>query len=333
MNKRNIGILIVLLMAICGNTYGQGAKSLVINEILTTNTDGYQDDYGQHNAWIEIFNNSFASVDIRSCYLTNDKRVLDKNLSVEKRVSMMYPIPKGDVNTKIHPRQHLLFWADSLPQRGTFHLNFALDPTQENWVALYDANGTTLLDQVTIPVLAPNSSYALKEDGIRFLFEGKSYADAPMQQILAKWEVKGGESNGKYVTPSTNNVTLDKNEKIDKFRKYDPIGIGMAIMAMFVVFCGLLLLYISFRIVGGIGLKLAKRNAMKAHGITDKKEAKEKAIGTESGEVFAAIAMALHEYQDNVHDIEDTILTINKVKRNYSPWSSKIYTLRHTPQR
>ncbi|MDD4418111.1 MAG: lamin tail domain-containing protein, partial [Bacteroides graminisolvens] len=31
-------------------------------------------------------------------------------------------------------------------------------------------------------------------------------------------------------------------------------------------------------------------------------------------------------------DIEDTILTINRVKRNYSPWSSKIYTLRQTPK-
>ena len=140
-------------------------------------------------------------------------------------------------------------------------------------------------------------------------------------------------SNGKFTTPSTNNVTLDKNQKIDKFRRLDPSGIGMAIMAMTVVFSGLLLLFISFRIVGGIGQKLAKRNAMRAHGITNKKEAKEKAIGSESGEIFAAISMALHESQENVHDLEDTILTINKVKRNYSPWSSKIHTLRQSPKR
>lgn len=331
MNKRKIGILIVLLMVVCGSTYAQGAKSLVINEILTTNTDGYQDDYGQHSAWIEIFNTSFATVDIRSCYLTNDKRVLNPNLSVEERVKMMYPIPKGDVLTKIPPRQHLLFWADSLPSRGTFHLNFNLDSEKENWVAIYDANGTTLLDQITIPALQPNASYALKEDGKRFVVKGNK-ADASVQELQSMWEVKGA-GNNTYVTPSTNNVTLDKNVKVDTFRSLDPIGIGMAIMAMLVVFSGLLLLYISFQIVGSIGLKLAKRNAMRSSGITDKKEAKEKSIGAESGEVFAAIAMALHEYQDNVHDIEDTILTINKVKRNYSPWSSKIYTLRHTPQR
>ncbi|MBP6936702.1 OadG family transporter subunit [Bacteroides sp.] len=332
MNKKNIGILIVLFMFVCGSAYGQGAKSLVINEILTSNTEGYQDDYGKHNAWIEIFNNSFATVDIRSCYLTNDKRVLNPNLSVEERVSMMYPIPKGDVLTKIAPRQHLLFWADGLPQRGTFHLSFTLDPTQENWIALYDANGTTLLDQITVPPLTPNASYALKEDGKRFPFNSKKIAEVPMSQLTTMWEVKDG-SNGKYVTPSTNNVTLDKNEKVDKFRRLDSSGIGMSIIAMGVVFSGLILLYISFRIVGGLGLMLAKRNAMKARGITDKKEAKEKAIGTESGEVFAAIAMALHECQDRVHDIEDTILTINKVKRNYSPWSSKIYTLRQDPKR
>ena len=42
--------------------------------------------------------------------------------------------------------------------------------------------------------------------------------------------------------------------------------------------------------------------------------------------------MALYEHL-NTHDIEETILTINKVKRTYSPWSSKIYTLRETPMR
>ncbi len=51
----------------------------------------------------------------------------------------------------------------------------------------------------------------------------------------------------------------------------------------------------------------------------------------ESGEVFAAIAMALHEYQDNSHDLEDTVLTISRVARAYSPWSSKIYGLRQFP--
>ena len=66
---------------------------------------------------------------------------------------------------------------------------------------------------------------------------------------------------------------------------------------------------------------------------TNKKEAKEKHLGQAPGEVFAAISMAMHEFQSDVHDVEDTVLTITRVKRSYSPWSSKIYTLRETPQR
>ena len=44
--------------------------------------------------------------------------------------------------------------------------------------------------------------------------------------------------------------------------------------------------------------------------------------------------MAIHLYKlDNeAHDFETTILTINKESKSYSPWSSKIYTLRETPQ-
>ena len=41
--------------------------------------------------------------------------------------------------------------------------------------------------------------------------------------------------------------------------------------------------------------------------------------------------MALHEHL-NTHDAESTVLTINKVKRAYSPWSSKIYSLREVPE-
>ena len=53
----------------------------------------------------------------------------------------------------------------------------------------------------------------------------------------------------------------------------------------------------------------------------------------EEGEVYAAIAMAIHEITESEHDEENTILTIKNVDRSYSPWSSKIYTLREIPRR
>ncbi|MEO4810057.1 OadG family protein, partial [Bacteroides thetaiotaomicron] len=179
-------------------------------------------------------------------------------------------------------------------------------------VGLFDS-GRKLLDQVVIPAgtLGPNQSYARISDG------------------AADWEVKGG-SKDKYVTPSTNNKTLDSNAKMEKFEEHDSVGIGMSISAMSVVFCGLILLFIAFKVVGKVAVNLSKRNAMKAKGI-DKVEAKE--LSQAPGEVYAAISMALHEMQDEVHDVEETVLTITRVKRSYSPWSSKIYTLRENPNR
>lgn len=197
MNKKKIGILIAAFMAVCGNSFGQSASSLRINEVLVNNKENFQDDYGKHEAWIEIFNTSFATVDIRNCYLTNDKRVLDKNLSAPERSAMMYPIPKGDVLTKIPPRQHLLFWADNEPKRGNFHLSFELDSIGPNWIALYDANGTTLIDlYYRTSQLPVDCSYGLVIDGVK----------------ESGWAVMGIDN--RYVTPSTNNKTLDSNERL-----------------------------------------------------------------------------------------------------------------------
>lgn len=43
--------------------------------------------------------------------------------------------------------------------------------------------------------------------------------------------------------------------------------------------------------------------------------------------VYAAIATAIHLYGEELHDVENAVLTINKVSRTYSPWSSKIHGL------
>lgn len=308
MNKYIAGIFFASAMvgALSSCTAPDTGSKIVINEVLVDNQDNFQDDYGVHSGWVEIFNTSYNSVNLAGCYL---------KVSSEPGDTLFYFIPKGDVLTAISPRQHALFWADGAPRRGTFHTNFVLSKTRDNWVGLYDS-GRKLLDEVVVPagVLKTDQSYARVSDG----------AD--------QWEVKD-DSETKYVTPSTNNQTLEGNPKMDKFEQHDSAGLGMTITAMTVVFIGLILLYISFRIIGKVAVKLRKRNAMKAQNVTDKQEAKERGLGEAPGEVIAAISMALHEAQGADHDVEETILTISRVKRSYSPWSSKIYTLRETPHK
>lgn len=308
MKKFNIGICLSLLLmaSLCSCGERKPKSKLMLNEVLIENETNFQDDYGIHSAWIEIFNKSYSSTDLAGCQL---------KVSNQPGDTITYYIPKGDVLTSIKPRQHALLWADGRPNRGTFHTNFTLDATAENWIGLYDS-GKKLLDQVVIPAgtLQADQSYARVSDAAK------------------DWEVKGANAD-KYVTPSTNNKTLNSHAKMEKFQEHDGTGIGMAISAMSVVFSGLLLLFILFKYLGKASVHLRRRKAMEVKGITDKKEAKEKQLGEAPSEVFAAIAMAMHEMQSDVHDVEETVLTITRVKRSYSPWSSKIYTLRETPHR
>lgn len=294
MTNKKFGVLLLLVFLVSFGAKAQRASSMRINEVLVINDDNFVDDYGKRHPWIELYNTSAGSVNIAGCYLTDDKNNPKK-----------YPIPKGDVLTIVPPRQHTLFWADGEPNRGTFHVNFTLDPSKENYVALYDADGKTLIDEITIPASQkPDVSYGR-------VIDGKDEWNS-----LAK------------VTPSTNNLTLDSNEKIENFKNNDAFGIGMTLTAMAVVFLGLLLLFIIFKQVGKIAIAASKRNVQKTVGETVAANA-----GQESGEIFAAIATALYEMSDDNHDVENTVLTIRKVARTYSPWSSKIYSLRDVPRK
>jgi hypothetical protein len=44
-----------------------------------------------------------------------------------------------------------------------------------------------------------------------------------------------------------------------------------------------------------------------------------------TGEETAAISAAVFLFVEELHDEENTVLTIEKISKRYSPWSSKIY--------
>lgn len=51
----------------------------------------------------------------------------------------------------------------------------------------------------------------------------------------------------------------------------------------------------------------------------------------EMGEIVSVIGLALSMYMQEMHDYEKAVITMQKVMRPYSPWSSKIYGLRERP--
>lgn len=52
-----------------------------------------------------------------------------------------------------------------------------------------------------------------------------------------------------------------------------------------------------------------------------------------SQDVYAAIAMALHETLGTPHDSESYVITIDDSKHLNSPWANKALTLRKAPER
>lgn len=282
----------------------QTRTALRISEVMVENSTSIVDEYGEHVGWVELFNSNFAPIDISSVYLTTD--------SAQPK---MYPVPIGDKRTKVGKRQTVVFFTDADPNRGTFHTSFRLKPNESNWIGLYDANGITLIDSVTVPPIPQNSSYAY--------IAGKNGERV--------WEVRDGSKERLYITPGGANIIKDTNNKIDKFAENDPHGIAMAVMAMGIVFSALLILAVAFYIISKIGEKVSVKNKVKAHQGSDSSLATAGDVNHDSGEEIAAIAMALHQHF-NIHDRESTVLTINKVKRAYSPWNSKIYNMRHNPK-
>jgi Na+-transporting methylmalonyl-CoA/oxaloacetate decarboxylase gamma subunit len=118
------------------------------------------------------------------------------------------------------------------------------------------------------------------------------------------------------------------SKSAEEFGKMDPSGVVMTLIAMIVVFLALILLYLTFKYVAKL-YSLDLKSKLKKERPGEEVPAEIEEI---PGEVNAAIALALHLYRNQLHDMEDTVITIKKVAKAYSPWSSKIYGLRRSPK-
>ena len=103
-------------------------------------------------------------------------------------------------------------------------------------------------------------------------------------------------------------------------------SIVIAILGYSIVFIALVLLYMVFYYMPKILNKSEKQKIMREQKISA--EEAEKAMNI-SVEVNAAIGMGIFMYYNEYHDEDNNILTIKRVSKVYSPWSSKIYSVRN----
>ncbi|MCD4773959.1 MAG: OadG family protein [Bacteroidales bacterium] len=98
-------------------------------------------------------------------------------------------------------------------------------------------------------------------------------------------------------------------------------GITIAIVGYVIVFSALVVLYFVFTYLS----KLINYNIRQKLIKSGKLKQAEK-VERISGDVSAAISLAL--YLNQLHDEESNVITIKRISKSYSPWSSKIYGMR-----
>jgi glutaconyl-CoA/methylmalonyl-CoA decarboxylase subunit delta len=102
----------------------------------------------------------------------------------------------------------------------------------------------------------------------------------------------------------------------------DGNALTISVVGYVIVFCALVILTMVFYFLPkllNVKWSLKKRRVSTV-------EPEEEVL---TGEVSAAISMALYMHFNQYHDEETRNLTIKRESRLYSPWSSKIYQVRN----
>jgi hypothetical protein len=129
------------------------AGQVQLNEAMADNDLTHDDPYGESNDWVELLNTTSSALDLSGYFLSDDPANPVK-----------WTIPS---NTVLLPNSYLIVWTDNdLHQITGLHANFKLGASGD-YLSL--SNGQTVLDQVTIPALLTDQSYArCPESGLIF---------------------------------------------------------------------------------------------------------------------------------------------------------------------
>ncbi len=122
---------------------------IVINEIVAQNTNGVQDEAGDYEDWIELFNLNEYPVNIAGFYLSDNLNNLAK-----------WQFPAGSV---LPANGYIIIWADDEPGEGPLHATFRLAVAGES-VTLSSAH-LNPVDQVIFGQQQANMGYARVPNG------------------------------------------------------------------------------------------------------------------------------------------------------------------------
>ena len=94
------------------NFSSSSSVTLCVNEVMTSNTHTFPDEYGDYSDWIELYNYGTSSIWLGDITITDNLSNSDK-----------WNLP----NVNIQPGEFMLFWADGDASKGNRHLPFKLN--------------------------------------------------------------------------------------------------------------------------------------------------------------------------------------------------------------
>ncbi len=97
-------------------------------------------------------------------------------------------------------------------------------------------------------------------------------------------------------------------------------SITVAVVGYVIVFAALVLLFLIYSGIPKL-ININVRQKLKKQGKCE--DCGDLHI---EGDVNAAISMALYLYLNEIHDEESDVITIKRISKQYTPWSSKIYS-------
>lgn len=132
-----------------------GQTSLVINELMASNSSVLADPQGQYDDWIEIHNPGGIPIDMAGMFLTDN---------LDQPTKWQIPMGRAALTT-VPAHGYVLIWADQDTQDSSgLHAPFSLNADQEQ-LALFDIDGQTLIDAASFADQIPDISWGRHPNG------------------------------------------------------------------------------------------------------------------------------------------------------------------------
>lgn len=155
------------------------SSPIVVNEFMAENDGVLQDEAGEYDDWIELYNRGDQAVSLSGYYLTD---------KADEQLKWALP------DTLMAPGEFILVWADEDLDKGSLHADFKLSASGEV-IHLYKKNGdlVELQDSISFGAQETDKAFGRVEDGAQEWVVLSNPTPGFSNQTSVSTETQGGE--------------------------------------------------------------------------------------------------------------------------------------------